>query len=751
MAHSDQRSSPTSDPRLHTTVITTLPCGTDGDESIGDKDAGPVSTQTHSNDYLRGEATSQVLPHAESGEHASGEDAHHTPPCTNDNQRVNNEETDPILQCYDRGKHMTDTYHSHPSTGGDEHGCQVMFVSSSDENISVGVPHGWRIATPSQGDIASYQTMLTTVQNIASLATGFNTATSKVGEGDVSFIESESETCDDKDQNLDLNIEDSPATDSEGFFRHGVFIMSRKQLEDALKRGRGVVRTRFPPEPSGPLHIGHAKALHVNFSVAENYNGECILRFDDTNPTTARRDHCNNCMEMIEWLGYKPTKISFTSDYFDVLFQYAIVMITKGKGYVCHLESVNSPIKTKSFMVSPWRNRSIKDNLREFYKMREGGYVDGQAVLKMKVSTRSGIIDPVAYRIVSREHYRTGARWSVYPTYDFSHPIVDSLEAIAVSLCTFEFVGRRPLYDWVQNILNLPRVCQREQRRLEIPFTITSKRQLNNLVGKFFDDFDDPRLVTLAGLRRRGIPPSAIRKFVSAGKHEYNQLLDITRKVLLPVCPHRQVVLQPLLCNVVNYDELTAAANENPLVARVREFGYDLHKTSRDVYITRQIYINTFDFNEDDEASRYCLTPSSSVHLYSTDYVMRVMRLNYSHDKVIELDVVLDKVLVKNRQMKVLTWVCNPVQIKVNLIEYKFLEPKNEPVPIKSATALAEPSLVSEVNIGSNFTYGQTYQAERFAFITLDPSSVPNDYIFNITCFLHIHDNLQKSVLNVFQ
>ncbi|KAK8749670.1 hypothetical protein OTU49_015472 [Cherax quadricarinatus] len=536
---------------------------------------------------------------------------------------------------------------------------------------------------------------------------------------------------------------------TEGYFRHGQYFLGRQEYVGSLERC-GVVRTRFPPEPNGPLHIGHAKALHVNFSVAETYKGECILRFDDTNPITARKHHCMNAIEMINWLGYKPSNITFTSDYFEILFNFALTMIYKGKAYVCHLEYVNIPFDKKVSVESPWRTRPVEENIREFYRMFGGSYVEGQAVLKMKVKTRSGIKDPVAYRIISQPHYRTKMHWLVYPTYDFSHPIVDSLEAISVSLCTTEFVSHRALYEWVQKTLDLPKVSQREQKKLVVPFTIMSKRYLVGLLGRGFTDFDDPRLVTLAGLRRRGIPPQAICKFVALGFHEYSQLLDITREILYPVSPHRLVVLDPLICHVMNYDDLASAAREYPLTVRIPEFDTFSQTSSRVVGIARHIYINKFDFSKNEKDKKHCLTPFSEVHLRGTDYVMQVTHLHHSQDKLIGLDVYLRKVLMKDRRMKVLTWVCNPAKIKVHLIDSRFQDQGSQPAPILSATALAEHSLVSTLKISAEFTYGQTYQAERFAFLTLDPASTLNEYIFNITCLLNLHSQLQASLLKVF-
>ncbi|KAB7497842.1 putative glutamine--tRNA ligase [Armadillidium nasatum] len=302
-------------------------------------------------------------------------------------------------------------------------------------------------------------------------------------------------------------------TDCSFIFLYILCTMSIRQ-RSARQRGDGIIYTRFPPEPNGHLHIGHVKALSINFNTALNYDGRCILRFDDTNPETANPQFYQEILEAIEWLGYKPYKITNTSDYFEDLFDMAFMLIKQNLAYVCH-----------------------------------------EAVLRLKFRSVEGFIDPVAYRINFTPHCRTGTRWKVYPTYDFAHCICDSMENIAISLCSKEFENHRVIYEWVLKSLDLPMVEQREYCRLNIPYNITSKSSIKKITH-LIDGYDDPRLLTIAALRRRGFSAQIVREFVSSGANDYERLHEISRNYFDSVAPRCFVVFDPLECHVINFKDI---------------------------------------------------------------------------------------------------------------------------------------------------------------------------------------------------
>ncbi|KAK8407524.1 hypothetical protein O3P69_002223 [Scylla paramamosain] len=554
-----------------------------------------------------------------------------------------------------------------------------------------------------------------------------------------------------------------------GYFQQGTFSLSPSQVQ-ASRAYAGMVMTRFAPEPNGPLHLGHARAIHMNFSVARRYGGQCILRFDDTNPRTARQAYCDEGLEMVRWLGYSPASVSYTSDYFDdLLMLSACRLIVDGAAFVCH-EQLREGVYYRAVRNSPWRNRSPSENMKEFKMMCVGLYREGEAVLRLKVRTRSGLRDPVAYRVCNSEHYRSGTRWCVFPTYDFSHSIIDSHEGIAVSLCSAEFASHRSIYQWIQKKLGMYRVPQREFQRLEVGGCLLSKRQLIAGLGTSFHTYDDPRLATLTGLRRRGIPPEAIRRFVREGYREYEQLLDLTREVLLLQAKHCMVVLQPLACHVVNYDKVAAAegmAGQVLVSLQAQESQAGHNSLGHHVTLSSVIYINQYDFHL--RETRHYFTPTSPVRLRGTCYAMHLCSMERGDGgEVVSLQVLLRKVEGKVKSMKVLTWVSEPVPVTLNFFDSPnrrgpFLY--SQLPPVCSTTALMEAGPLSGLRLGRYFTYGQTLQAERFAYITLDPSSSSSsssspsslsspsddDPVFNVTCLLRLHPCLHASILQVFQ
>ncbi|XP_052738292.1 probable glutamine--tRNA ligase isoform X1 [Bicyclus anynana] len=290
---------------------------------------------------------------------------------------------------------------------------------------------------------------------------------------------------------------------------------TKKLIEEHLKITSGKVRTRFPPEPNGILHIGHAKAININFGYAAAHDGICFLRYDDTNPEKEEEKFFVGIKDMVEWLGYKPYKITHSSDYFDQLYEWAVKLIKKDLAYVCHQKS--EEIKGFNPPPSPWRNRPVEESLQLFEDMKNGKIDEGDATLRMKITLEEGKQDPVAYRIKFKPHHRTGNKWCIYPTYDYTHCLCDSIEHITHSLCTKEFQSRRSSYYWLCNALDIYCPVQWEYGRLNVNYTVVSKRKIGKLIEEgIVKDWDDPRLFTLTALRRRGVPAAAVNSFCAA-------------------------------------------------------------------------------------------------------------------------------------------------------------------------------------------------------------------------------------------
>ncbi len=398
-------------------------------------------------------------------------------------------------------------------------------------------------------------------------------------------------------------------------------------IED-IKSGKhgGKVITRFPPEPNGYLHIGHAKSIVLNFGLALEFNGRCHLRFDDTNPTKEEEEYVLAIQEDVAWLGYYWGKhLYYASDYFDRLYDYAIELIKMGKAYVCDLSAeqirqyrgtLKEPGKE-----SPYRNRSVEENLDLFRRMRQGEFPDGARVLRAKIDMASGNLnmrDPVIYRIMHTSHHRTGNKWCIYPMYDFTHCLSDSIEGITHSICTLEFEDHRPLYDWFLDQLKVE--CHPQQiefARLNLSYTVLSKRKLIQLVeGGFVSGWDDPRMPTISGIRRRGYSPASIRNFCERiGVAKRDSVVDIAllehcvREDLNKTSPRVMAVLKPLKVVIENYpegktEELEAVNNpEDPSAG------------TRMVPFSREIYIEQDDFREDPPKKFFRLAPGKEVRL----------------------------------------------------------------------------------------------------------------------------------------
>jgi glutaminyl-tRNA synthetase len=396
-------------------------------------------------------------------------------------------------------------------------------------------------------------------------------------------------------------------------------------IED-LKEGRvNKIVTRFPPEPNGYLHIGHAKAICVNFELADEFNGITNLRFDDTNPLKEDAEYVKSIQEDVKWLGFEWENLFFASDYFEEMYNRAVLLIKKGKAYVCDL-SADEIRETRGTLTepgkeSPYRNRSVEENLDLFERMRKGEFKDGEKVLRAKIDMASPNInlrDPVLYRIAHATHHNTGDKWCIYPMYDFAHPLEDAIEGVTHSICTVEFEDHRPLYDWVIRECEMehqPR--QYEFGRLNLSNTIMSKRYLKMLVDeKVVDGWDDPRMPTISGLRRRGYTPESIRNFVretgvskSSGTVDIKMLEHFIREDLKLKALRTMAVLRPLKVVITNYPEgqvemLEAENNpENP------EMG------SRLIPFSREIYIEQDDFMENPPSKYFRLFPGNEVRL----------------------------------------------------------------------------------------------------------------------------------------
>ncbi len=394
----------------------------------------------------------------------------------------------------------------------------------------------------------------------------------------------------------------------------------------AAGKNQGRVITRFPPEPNGYLHIGHAKSICLNFGVAQEFRGQCNLRFDDTNPTKEEVEYVESIQADVRWLGFNwEDRLFYASDYFEQFYQYAVHLIKDGKAYVCDLSAEeirqHRGTLTEPGKDSPYRSRSVDENLDLFTRMRAGEFPDGARVLRARIDMASpnlNLRDPVLYRILHAEHHRTGDKWCIYPMYDYAHPISDALEGITHSICTLEFEDHRPLYDWTLDNLPVPyRPYQYEFARLNLTYTVMSKRKLLKLVQEGrVAGWDDPRMPTLSGMRRRGYTPEAIRKFcdlIGVGKRE--NLVDLAlleycvREDLNRRAPRVMGVLRPLKVVLVNYpegraEELDAVNNpEDPAMG------------ARKVPFSRELYIERDDFMEEPPKKFYRLAPGREVRL----------------------------------------------------------------------------------------------------------------------------------------
>ncbi len=408
----------------------------------------------------------------------------------------------------------------------------------------------------------------------------------------------------------------------------------RTIIDEDLANGKndGRVHTRFPPEPNGYLHIGHAKSICLNFGIAQDFGGLCNLRFDDTNPSKEDVEYVDSIQDDIRWLGFDwEDRLYYASDYFEQMYQYAVQLVKKGKAFVCDLTADEMReyrgTLTEPGKNSPYRDRPIEENLDLFERMRAGEFPDGTRTLRAKIDMASpnmNMRDPIIYRIVHESHHNTGDEWCIYPMYDFAHGIEDSIERITHSICTLEFEDHRPLYDWFLDELGVYHPQQIEFARLNLNYTVMSKRKFIKLVQDgHVRGWDDPRMVTISGIRRRGYTPSSIRKFAErVGVAKNNSVIDMAllehtiRDELNDTAPRVMAVLRPLKVVLTNYPEDKTERFE------VQDFPHDAERNQvRTVPFSREIYIEETDFMEEPARKFFRLAPGKEVRLMGAYYI----------------------------------------------------------------------------------------------------------------------------------
>eukprot|EP01022_Parablepharisma_sp_SALTPOND_P019350 TRINITY_DN3287_c0_g1_i1.p2 TRINITY_DN3287_c0_g1~~TRINITY_DN3287_c0_g1_i1.p2 ORF type:complete len:769 (-),score=124.95 TRINITY_DN3287_c0_g1_i1:13395-15701(-) len=521
---------------------------------------------------------------------------------------------------------------------------------------------------------------------------------------------------------------------------------TKELLEEHKKIGYPVV-TRFPPEPNGILHIGHAKAMRHNFTLAEDYNGVCYLRYDDTNPEKENITFIKNIEDCVRWLGYKPWKITFASDYFPNLYEYAVALIKKEKAYVCHQTKEQVTEYRAKCLDSPWRNRSVEENLKHFEWMRQGRYKEKEAMLRLKINMKDPnpcMRDPVAYRIKYVPHPHAGDKWCIYPMYDFTHCICDSLENITHSCCSLEFEIRRDLYYWILQSLDIYRPYVWEFSRLNISHTVMSKRLLQSLLDdRLILGWDDPRLLTLLGLRRRGVRPEAINEFcdlvgVTRRGNEMmisDKLLDYCiRKDLDAVAPRTMGVIEPLLVVLVNKDDSFEAKYEANI------FPKDPSKGKQTYTLGRKFYIEKSDYQPEAPKSFFGLTKTQPVLLKYATWIK--VEKEVRNDKG-ELEC-LEAVLLDEKPENVpgvIHWISekHAIKVEVRLYEKLFLEedpktlgPKWKECINKNSLHVMNNALVW--NHLANVKPLDRFQFERKGYFAVDydTDSSKGRYVFNL-------------------
>ena len=546
----------------------------------------------------------------------------------------------------------------------------------------------------------------------------------------------------------------SPEPHPSNFIRDQVI----KDLE--TKKYDGQVQTRFPPEPNGYLHIGHAKSICLNFGLADEFGGKTNLRFDDTNPEKEEQEYVDSITKDVRWLGFEWDGLYYASDYFDQLYEWAIKLINEGKAYVDDLSAEeirqHRGTLTEPGKDSPHRNRSAAENLDLFERMRKGEFPDGSRVLRAKIDMASpnlNLRDPVMYRILHAEHNRTGGKWCIYPMYDYAHGQSDSIEHVTHSVCTLEFEDHRPLYNWFIQQLGIFPSQQMEFDRLSLTYTLLSKRKLLTLVQeKHLTGWDDPRMPTLSGIRRRGYTPEAIRNFCAAigvsktnGTLELAMLEHFVREDLNKRAPRVMAVLRPLKVVIDNYPEgqvEEVEAVNNP---------EDESAGKRKVPFSKVLYIEQDDFREDPPKQYYRLSPGREVRLRYGYFITAKSVVKNDSGEVVEVHCTYDPATrggnaPDGRKVKsTIHWVSAAHAVDAEVRIYDKLFTKEDPNQVEEgqeftanlnpvsleviAQAKLEPSL-------GNAPIGGRYQFERLGYFCVDPDSTPGRPVFNRTVAL---------------
>ena len=537
------------------------------------------------------------------------------------------------------------------------------------------------------------------------------------------------------------------------------------------KQGKhgGRVHTRFPPEPNGYLHLGHAKSICLNFGLAAEYGGKCNLRFDDTNPTKEEVEYVESIIRDIHWLGFDwEDRLFYASDYFETLYGFALKLIKAGKAYVDDLSA--EEIRTyRGTLTDPgkesaYRTRSVEENLTLFEQMRAGKFPDGARVLRAKIDMASpnlNLRDPVMYRILRASHHRTGDAWCIYPTYDWAHGQSDAIEGITHSICTLEFEDHRPLYDWFLEQLGVHRPQQIEFAGLALTYTLFSKRNLRRLVQEGrVRGWDDPRLPTLSAVRRRGFPPEAIREFCervgvtkSPGRVEISALENCVRDYLNKTAPRVMAVLRPLKVVITNYpegqvEELEAVNNPE-----------DPGQGTRKVPFSRELYIERDDFMESPPKKFFRLAPGQEVRLKHAYFITCQRALKDEGGNVVELHCAYDpatrggEASDGRRVQGTLHWVSAPHALRARVRLYDCLFTKEDPAHLEEGqdlTAALNPRALEElasccVEPGlRQAPVGARFQFLRQGYFCVDPDSASGELVFNRT--VSLKDSWSKTV-----
>ena len=535
-------------------------------------------------------------------------------------------------------------------------------------------------------------------------------------------------------------------------------------IDEHLQNGRfDRVHTRFPPEPNGYLHIGHAKSICLNFGTAEQYGGLTNLRFDDTNPTTEEVEYVESIQADIRWLGFDwEDRLYFASDYFEAMYDYGVALIRRGKAYVCDL-SAEELRQTRGTLTepgqnSPYRDRTVAENLDLFERMKQGEFPDGAKTLRAKIDMASpnlNMRDPVLYRIVHASHHRTGDDWCIYPMYDYAHCLEDSIEKITHSICTLEFEDHRPLYDWILDALEVFHPQQIEFARLNLTYTVMSKRKLLQLVREgFVSGWDDPRMPTLSGMRRRGYTPEAIREFVDiVGVSKANSIVDVEllehvlRDDLNEKARRVMAVLDPLRVVIENYPADQEESFEVPYFP-----GGRAESPTRMVPFSREIYIERSDFMEDPPKKFYRLAPGAEVRLMNAYYITCTDVIKDERGQVVELRASYDPdsrggMSSDGRKVRgTLHWVSarHALAAELRLYDYLFTQPNPYDVPeggdfkdnINPSSLQVVRGAMLEPSLSGAKAY-QPFQFMRQGYFCPDPvESKPGALVFNRTISL---------------